>query len=244
MVSHFTADCRWLRETMQCGLATMCLVFFTTNSFGQNPPAGAAIRLGIGQNGAEPNDFTAQPILSSNGRFIAFSSRATNLLLGMPPTSGGRESNYMQWYVYDRVTALLDRVSVNNQGTPQNGPLETNPNTAVYLTNRADITADGRYVVFDSPATNLVPNDFNNSWDVFLFDRVNRSIELVSKDGAGVQGTADAKSPMFIDYQRERIAYTLPSEPGVGPYYVIKNLQNAQVTVLPTPGRRVNVRSL
>ena len=52
MVSHFTAVCHRLREIMQCGLATMCLVFFATNALSQNPPAGAAIRLGIGQNGA------------------------------------------------------------------------------------------------------------------------------------------------------------------------------------------------
>ncbi len=247
MVSHFIPICgfmRAMRKITLCALGTLCLVFFAAHTQAQNPPAGAALRLGLGQNGTEPNDFIAQPTFSPTGRFVAFSSRATNLLPGMPPQSGGPETNYMQWYVYDQETRVLDRVSVNNQGFPQNGLIDTDPIFAAYVTDTIDITADGRYVVFDSPATNLVPNDVNNAWDIFLFDRQSRTIELVSRNAAGNQDSVDAKNPMFIDYRRERIAYSLASAPGLGPYYVIKNLQSSQISVLPKPGLRVDVNGL
>lgn len=247
MYFHFIPNCSFVRKVRNCtvcGLASLCLVFFATNALSQNPPADAAIRLGIGQNGAEPNDFTAQPILSPNGRFIAFSSRATNLLPGMPLTGGGRETNYMQWYVYDRVTAVVDRVSVNNQGVPQNGPLNTNPNSAAYVTNRADITADGRYVLFDSPATNLVPNDNNSAWDVFLFDRVNRTIELVSQDQAGQQDSRDSQNPMFINYQVNEIAYQRLNRPEFFRNFSIKNRITGTLRDLQRPQPNTEVLAL
>ena len=226
MASHFIPICgfvRTIRKTTLFALGTLCLAFFAAHTQAQNPPAGAALRLGLGHNGTEPNDFIAQPTFSPTGRFVAFSSRATNLLPGMPPQSGGPETNYMQWYLYDRATQVLDRVSVSSQGLTQNGPLDLDPVFAAYVTGNIDITADGRFVVFDSPATNLVPNDNNNAWDIFLFDRLNRTIELVSIDQSGLQDSRDSKNPMFVNYQTREIAYQRLNQNEFHRNFTIKN---------------------
>lgn len=247
MASHFIPICgfvRKMRKTTLFARGTLCLAFFAAHTQAQNPPAGAALRLGLGQNGTEPNDFIAQPTFSPTGRFVAFSSRATNLLPGMPPQSGGPETNYMQWYLYDRATQVLDRVSVNNQGFPQNGPIDTDPIFAAYVTNTIDITADGRFVVFDSPATNLVPNDNNNAWDVFLFDRVNRTIELVSQDQAGQQDSRDSQNPMFINYQVNEIAYQRLNRPEFFRNFSIKNRITGTLRDLQRPQPNTEVLAL
>lgn len=53
----------------------------------------------------------------------------------------------------------------------------------------ASVSADGRFVAFSSLATNLAPQDTNNSEDVFLHDRVEGTIKRISVNGAGQQGT-------------------------------------------------------
>ncbi len=72
------------------------------------------------------------------------------------------------------------RVSVANDGTQANGASFS----------ELGISADGRYVAFPSHANNLVPGDSNNVGDIFVYDRVNRSIERVSIDSSGVQATS------------------------------------------------------
>ena len=162
----------------------------------------------------------------------------------MPPTGGGRETNYMQWYVYDRVTAALDRVSINNQGIPQSGFIDPDPSFAAYVTNRIDITADGRYVVFDSPATNLVPNDNNNAWDIFLFDRLNRTIELVSRDQGGQQDLQDSMNPMFVNYEKSEIAYQRQRLGESAPYFSIKNRNTGTLRDLQRPQQNTQIIAL
>jgi hypothetical protein len=54
------------------------------------------------------------------------------------------------------------------------------------------LTDDGRYVVFDSAATNLVPGDTNGRRDVYMFDRTLQQTERVSVTSAGVQGNSDS----------------------------------------------------
>jgi Tol biopolymer transport system component len=59
----------------------------------------------------------------------------------------------------------------------------------------ASISRDGQKVVFASKASNLVPGDTNNDWDIFLYDRATDSISRVSTDGAGAQGTHRSVAP-------------------------------------------------
>jgi hypothetical protein len=157
-------------------------------------------------NGGPPNNWVGQPRLSQDGRFVMFSSTATDLLPGVPPAgSFGSVPVYAQWYVFDRRTRTLERVSVNNQGIAQQGPA-----TGTFRdrgTNNIDISNDGRYVVYDSQATNLVPNDTNDQADIFLFDRQTRQVRLVSTDADGMQLPLKAAAPQFLLGQSLRVSF-------------------------------------
>jgi len=121
-------------------------------------------------DGAPPNGGSFAGGISADGRYVALSSRAENLVGGgMPGTSHP--------YVYDRQTGSLELVSVADDGTPGNAGSSPPPL----------LSADGRYVCFESPASNLVPGDTNDKWDVFVRDRETGHTERVSVDTDGSQ---------------------------------------------------------
>src|SRR5262245_50196121 len=104
---------------------------------------GTTEQLDVSSNGA-PANFGSEVRISLNadGRFIAFSSGASNL---------GPEQNPIQdIFVRDRVSGTTELVSVNSSGGLSDG-FSIDP----------DISADGKYAVFTSDATNLVPGDTN-----------------------------------------------------------------------------------
>jgi len=99
-----------------------------------------------------------QPSLSADGRFIAFSARSNNLVTN-------DSNNQTDVFVRDRRTGAIELVSVATDGTQGDGPYY---NSGAF---NAAITPDGRWVVFISGFSNLVPNDFNNVLDAFIHDR-------------------------------------------------------------------------
>ena len=92
------------------------------------------------------------PACSADGRYVAFSSDAANLVTG--DTNASRDV-----FVYDRQTGVTEGVSCGN-GNQADGQSDT-----------PSISADGRYVAFTSDATNLVASDANGKADVFVYDR-------------------------------------------------------------------------
>jgi uncharacterized repeat protein (TIGR01451 family) len=54
------------------------------------------------------------------------------------------------------------------------------------------MSQDGRFIVYTSDVSNLVPDDTNGLADVFLYDRTTGETSLVSKSAAGAQGNGDA----------------------------------------------------
>src|SRR5437762_5813039 len=63
-------------------------------------------------------------------------------------------------FVHDRLTGVTERVSVASDGTEGNGDSD-----------RPSVSGDGRFVAFESVASNLVPGDTNGTGDVFVHDR-------------------------------------------------------------------------
>jgi len=59
------------------------------------------------------------------------------------------------------------------------------------------ISADGRYIAYDSQHTNLVTGDTNNKRDVFLYDQQTASVKRVSESSTGRQSTSDSYSPVL-----------------------------------------------
>jgi hypothetical protein len=132
------------------------------------------------------NDDSLTSAVSGDGRYVAFESRATNLVPG--DTNGEADI-----FVQDRVTRKVERVSVSGAGKQAN--------RSSHLTNAA-ISHDGRYVVFESVASNLVSGDTNNVSDIFVRDRVAKTTIRATVNTAGKQGNADSFNATINDDAR------------------------------------------
>jgi Tol biopolymer transport system component len=124
--------------------------------------------------GTQGNGDSFDPAVSSDGRFVAFSSEASNLLSG--DTNGKADI-----FVWDRTTSQVGRVSLTSGGAQGNGRSAT-----------PAISQDGRFVAFDSDSTNLVSGDANGATDVFLRDRSTNQTTRMSLSSTG--GSANAPS--------------------------------------------------
>jgi len=139
--------------------------------------AGTTKRVSVSSSGAQANGNSYDPVISANGRYVAFESEATNLVAG--DTNGLSDI-----FVYDRQTETTTRVSVSSSGTQGNG-----------TSAMADISGDGRYVAFASGASNLVAGDTNIAFDVFVRDRLLNMTFRVSVATDGTQGNSDSLYP-------------------------------------------------
>ncbi len=122
--------------------------------FVKNLESGAIVRANTASDGTEANAFTFipwGPALSANGRYVAFFSAADNLVAD----GGGRGL-----FVKDLETGSIVRANTASDGTL--------PNDNFVL--GQGISAGGRTVAFSTGAGNLVPDDTNGLWDVFIKD--------------------------------------------------------------------------
>jgi len=138
--------------------------------------AGTTERISVGPNGADANGQSATPVLSSDGRFVAFTSAATNLVAG---DANGR----FDVFVRDRQAGTLEMVSLAADGTQG-----TSDSIA------PAISADGRYVAFASAAP-FVPEDTNGSFDVYVRDRVAGATARASVASDGTQSNGLSLAP-------------------------------------------------
>jgi Tol biopolymer transport system component len=134
-------------------------------------------RVSVNGSGTQGNAFSLSPAISADGRYVTFISDATNLV-------AGDTNSVWDIFVFDQMTDTIERVSVNGGGTQGNAASRDHA-----------ISANGRYVAFDSVATNLVPGDTNNAFDIFVYDRQADTIERVSVNGSGIQGDSGSFSP-------------------------------------------------
>jgi Tol biopolymer transport system component len=129
-------------------------------------------------NGNQADDasfFFSCDAISDDGRFVGFTSDASNLV---PGTIGFGD----RVYVKDLQTGAIELVSVDSAGNEANLAADFNA-----------ISADGRFVVFDSLASNLVAGDTNGAFDVFVHDRQTGTTECASLDATGVPGDSDSE---------------------------------------------------
>ena len=127
--------------------------------------------------GTEANANSSSATISADGRFVAFLSRASNLVLG--DTNGVEDV-----FVYDRQTGATSRVSVPNLADQPTLGSQANG-----WSNYPQISADGRYVAFETQAANLVTGDTNGLWDIFVHDRQTGSTTRVSVPNLADQPT-------------------------------------------------------
>ena len=149
----------------------------TVDVFVHDRDTGATSRASVDSSGGQANGPSGGAAISADGRFIAFSSAATNLA---PGDSNGQPDVF----VLDRVSGALLHASVDSAGNPANGP-----------SGEPTLSADGRFVAFASFATNLVAGGTNGRRQIFVHDLQSRRTSLASVDSAGVAGDADSNGP-------------------------------------------------
>lgn len=137
--------------------------------------AGTTARVSVASGGGEALGESVTPSISSDGRYVTFTSLAGDLL-------PGDDNNDRDVFVRDRVAGTTELISVALDGTSSDrasGGFGAGP---------ARVTPDGRYVVFGSFSTDLVAGDTNNFDDVFVRDRVGGTTERVSVATDGTEG--------------------------------------------------------
>jgi Tol biopolymer transport system component len=149
-----------------------------TNSFQDvfvhDRKTGETARVSVDSQGLEGNAGSDSPSISANGRFVAFASDATNLA----PTPG-LTNLFRDVFVHDRKRGETTRASVDAAGV-EGDAASSSP----------AISADGRYVAFESDAASLVPSDTNDMTDVFVHDRKTGETTRVSRASPTVAATA------------------------------------------------------
>jgi Tol biopolymer transport system component len=136
--------------------------------FVHNLATSQTTRVSVNDGGVQGNGISASPSLSDDGRYVAFSSEASNFVAG-DYEEGGREYDI---YIYDRQLQTIKRVNADNSGTGGN-----EDSLAPWL------SADGSAVAFSSHASNLVPNDTNGDIDIFYADLLSGLITRVTAGG-------------------------------------------------------------
>ncbi|MBL8861178.1 MAG: calcium-binding protein [Planctomycetes bacterium] len=136
---------------------------------------GATVLVSVAAGGGPANHRSASPRTSADGRFVAFDSNASNLVLG--------DANGLVADVFVRdmelgTTALVSLSATGGQGNA--------------WCQGAAISDDGRFVAFTAMASNLVPGDGNSADDVFVRDLLLGTTSLVSRTPAGAPGNGES----------------------------------------------------
>ena len=153
-----------LRRAILLASVAACAAGLSASSFAKD----VTLRMSVGPFNVEGNGNSLGCCtgISGDGRYLAFTSTATNLV----------PNGITGVFVRDRATGLTKNVSLGIDGKSPNGATEI-----------AAMSVDGRFIVFMSQASNLVRGDTNKDWDVFITDRKTGLIRRVSVGGRGVQ---------------------------------------------------------
>jgi Tol biopolymer transport system component len=135
--------------------------------------------ISINAEGENGNSHSQAPTLSANGRYIAFHSDANNLV---PNDNNG----FTDIFVYDRTLEHKTRISINSEGTEGN-----------FVSYFPALSANGRYVAFQSDASNFMPEDDNQTTDIFIHDRDTKVTQIVSISSKGKQGNSSSSEPVI-----------------------------------------------
>jgi Tol biopolymer transport system component len=169
---------------------------------------GVTELISVGPSGTSVLGSSNRPKVSADGRYVAFASDAP--LTTDTPWNGGT-------FVRDRQTGVTTRI----------GP-------ASYLFEGPDMSADGNFVVFPTVA-GAVPEDTNVSVDIYLWNRRNGKLSLVSTKADGTPASGDSSSPSVSDNGRYVTYRTRASDLNGGVYgnrVVLTDRQTKATTVV------------
>lgn len=151
-------------------------------------------RVSVDTGGGDSDGDSFYPTISDDGRYVAFVSRASDLVAGDSGTG-------QDVFVRDLQSGTTTRVSVDTAGGPPN-----------LISGGARISADGRHVVFTSIASDLVLGDGNGLSDIFVRDldahtTVRASVDTANGDANGHSGGPEIPSPPAIDADGSRVVF-------------------------------------
>jgi hypothetical protein len=141
----------WIRAAILSAVALVaagCVPAGSSGGADGQGTAGFALeRVSVSGGGAQGDLNSYTPSVSADGRYVAFVATATNLVTG-------DNNNAPDVFVYDRQSGTIERVSDSGAEGDSNSY-------------SVSISSDGRYIAFESSATNLVTGDTNGVTDVF-----------------------------------------------------------------------------
>jgi Tol biopolymer transport system component len=148
-----------------------------SDAFVRDLQQGTTRRVSIGSTGIQGDRASHIPFISPDGRYVVFESEATNLV----PNDTNSVSDV---FVRDRLQGTTRRVSRTSTGGQAHGPSRS-----------PSISADGRYVVFESDASDLVANDTNGNTDAFVRDRRQGTTRRISVTSNEDEAHGDSSFP-------------------------------------------------
>lgn len=138
---------------------------------------GDTIIISNGMSGQPANGASSSPAISTDGKFVAFHSLASNLVAN----DTNAKSDV---FVYDMTTKLIKRVSVSSTGIQGNGN-----------SYQPSLSADGRYVAYQTEAENIAIGDSNGVSDIVVYDRQTGAVSRMSLDSQGRQSNGASINP-------------------------------------------------
>jgi Tol biopolymer transport system component len=168
----------------------------TADVFIRDLRTGRTTRVDVDSHGRQTNRASDSwdPALSAHGRYVAFTSSASNLV-------AHDTNNLADVFVRDLRTGRTTRVSVSSRGRQAAGDRSGNGSNA------PSISANGRYVAFHSAASNLVHGDTNRVFDIFVHDRKTHQTRRVSVSNRGAQANAESFGPPSISPDGRYVAF-------------------------------------
>ncbi|MDX2266120.1 MAG: hypothetical protein NW215_14265 [Hyphomicrobiales bacterium] len=138
--------------------------------------------ISVNNQGVQANGSSELPTLNGDGRYVVFESNASNL-------AGGNYINiFNNLFLYDRQTDTITRLTIGLGGAAPNSSFSD-----------PSISADSRYIVFSSGATNLILDDVNDFDDIFIYDRFalpGQELRRISTTSSGAEANGDSFLPV------------------------------------------------
>jgi Ca2+-binding RTX toxin-like protein len=202
----------------------------TWDIFVKDLQSGAIQCVSIDAAGAQGNSSSWNAQISTDGRYVVFESDAGNLVAG--DSNGARDV-----FVKDLQSGAIQLASTDAAGVQGNDG-----------SFKAQISADARYVVFESVASNLVANDSNGMMDIFIKELQSGTIQRISTDAAGAQGNSSSTNAQFSADGRyvvfESYASNLVAGDSNGTYDIfVKDLQSGAIQRVSTDAAGVQGNS-
>lgn len=176
-----SADGRYVAFLSEAGNLVPGDTNTVADAFVRDLRTGAVSRVSVGTGGTQADLPSGFPTISADGRHVAFTSFATNLV-------PGDTNDRMDVFVHDRLTRRTSRANVSTAGAQVSDGYAHAPS----------LSADGRYVAFTSPSTNLGPRPADGEYpraQVFVRDQVAGTTTLVSYAADGTRGNGDSYDP-------------------------------------------------